>query len=105
MITSEVFGLIDGNNFYVSCERVFRPDLEGRPVLVLSNSDACAVARSDEVKALRVPMAAPVFRYQELIEREQIQLFSSNYSLYSSFQKRVLASIQSLVPDVEVYSI
>ena len=76
----KVFGLIDCNNFYVSCERVFRPDLEGRPVVVLSNNDGCCVARSQEVKDLGVRMGDPVFKIRDLIKRENIQVFSSNYA-------------------------
>src|SRR3954453_8746038 len=103
-MTSAVFGLIDANSFYASCEQVFRPDLWGKPVIVLSNNDACAVARSASAKALGIPATAPVFEYQDLIEREKIAVFSSNYELYASFQKKILACLQSLVPDIEVYS-
>ena len=77
----EVFGLIDCNNFYVSCERVFRPDLEGKPVIVLSNNDGCAVARSAEAKAW-IRMGDPEFKIRDIIKREKITVFSSNYALY-----------------------
>lgn len=77
----DTFGLIDCNNFYVSCERVFRPDLEGKPVIVLSNNDGCAVARSAEAKALGIKMGDPEFKIRELIRREKVQVFSSNYAL------------------------
>jgi DNA polymerase V len=77
----EIFGLIDCNNFYVSCERVFRPDLEGVPVIVLSNNDGCAVARSAEAKALGIKMGDPEFKLRDLIKREKITVFSSNYAL------------------------
>jgi len=76
-----LIALVDGNNFYVSCERVFRPDLIGRPVIVLSNNDGCVVARSQETKALGIKMGVPLFQIQQLVNRHQIQLFSSNYSL------------------------
>jgi DNA polymerase V len=80
-MTREVFGLIDANSFYASCEQVFRPDLWGKPVIVLSNNDACAVARSASAKKLGIPATATVFQYQELIEREKVAVFSSNYEL------------------------
>jgi len=86
---AEVFGLIDCNNFYVSCERVFRPDLEGVPVIVLSNNDGCAVARSNEAKLLGVKMGDPAFKIRDLIKREKITLFSSNYALYGDLSRRV----------------
>ena len=77
-----LLALVDCNNFYVSCERVFRPDLIGKPVSVLSNNDGCIVARSKEVKDLGIKMGVPVFQVQQLINQHQIQLFSSNYTLY-----------------------
>ena len=101
----EVFGLIDCNNFYVSCERVFRPDLEGKPVIVLSNNDGCAVARSAEAKALGIRMGDPEFKIRELIKREKIQVFSSNYALYGNLSGRVTDTLLSMVPTIENYSI
>jgi DNA polymerase V len=101
----EIFGLIDCNNFYVSCERVFRPDLEGVPVIVLSNNDGCAVARSAEAKALGIKMGDPEFKLRELIEREKITVFSSNYALYGSLSAKVSAVLLSMVPTIENYSI
>lgn len=77
----KLIGLVDCNNFYVSCERVFRPDLIGKPVAVLSNNDGCIVARSNEVKALGIKMGVPLFQIQHLVDQHQIQLFSSNYTL------------------------
>ncbi|CAD6880631.1 Error-prone, lesion bypass DNA polymerase V (UmuC) [Methylomonas albis] len=77
----KLIGLVDCNNFYVSCERVFRPDLIGKPVAVLSNNDGCIVARSNEVKALGIKMGVPLFQVQHLVDKHQIQLFSSNYTL------------------------
>jgi DNA polymerase V len=102
---AEVFGLIDCNNFYVSCERVFRPDLEGVPVIVLSNNDGCAVARSNEAKALGIKMGDPEFKLRALIQREKIQVFSSNYALYGDLSRRVGDCLGSMVPTVETYSI
>ena len=101
----ETFGLIDCNNFYVSCERVFRPDLEGVPVIVLSNNDGCAVARSAEAKALGIKMGDPEFKLRELIKREKIKVFSSNYALYGSLSGRVTDTLLSMVPTIETYSI
>lgn len=101
----ETFGLIDCNNFYVSCERVFRPDLEGVPVIVLSNNDGCAVARSNEAKALGIKMGDPEFKLRDLIKRENIRVFSSNYALYGDVSRRVSDTLGSMVPTIENYSI
>jgi DNA polymerase V len=101
----QVFGLIDCNNFYVSCERVFRPDLEGVPVIVLSNNDGCAIARSAEAKALGIKMGDPEFKLRELIKRENIRVFSSNYALYGDLSRRVGDTLTSMIPTVETYSI
>lgn len=100
-----MYGLADCNNFFVSCERVFRPSLEGRPVVVLSNNDGCAVARSNEAKALGVGMGQPLFQFRDLVRRYGIEVFSSNYRLYSDMSHRVHATLRELVPAVEVYSI
>ena len=100
----EVFGLIDCNNFYVSCERVFRPDLEGKPVIVLSNNDGNAVSRSNEAKAW-IRMGDPEFKIRDIIRREKIAVFSSNYALYGDFSNRVTQVLGSMVPTVETYSI
>lgn len=102
---AETFGLIDCNNFYVSCERVFRPDLEGVPVIVLSNNDGCAVARSNEAKALGIKMGDPEFKLRDLIKRENIRVFSSNYALYGDVSRRVSDTLGSMVPTIENYSI
>lgn len=100
-----MYGLADCNNFFVSCERVFRPSLEGRPVVVLSNNDGCAVARSNEAKALGITMGQPLFQFRELVQRHRIEVFSSNYRLYSDMSHRVHSTLRGLVPAVEVYSI
>src|SRR6202140_2367760 len=104
-MNGEIFGLIDGNNFYCSCERVFRPDLEGVPVIVLSNNDGCAVSRSNEAKALGIKMGDPEFKLRELIKRENVRVFSSNYALYGDISRRVVETLTSMVPAVETYSI
>jgi len=99
------FVLCDCNNFYASCERVFRPDLRERPVVVLSNNDGCIIARSAEVKALGVKMGSPYFRERARLEDAGAKVFSSNYSLYGDMSRRVMGTLQTLIPDVEVYSI
>jgi DNA polymerase V len=100
-----VFALIDCNNFFVSCERVFRPDLEGRAVVVLSSNDGCAVARSNEVKALGVPMAAPAFKYREIFERHRVVKFSANFELYGNMSRRITELLTTITPRIEVYSV
>src|ERR687893_1524372 len=97
-----VFGLVDCNNFYVSCERVFQPRLVGRPVIVLSNNDGCVVARSNEAKALGVTMGAPLFKVQHLIDRHKVEVFSSNYTLYGDLSNRVMSTLAQFTPEVEV---
>ena len=99
-----LIALVDCNNFYVSCERVFRPDLIGKPVAVLSNNDGCVVARSQEIKDF-IKMGAPVFQIQHLIKQHNIQLFSSNYSLYADMSSRVMSTLEEFAPSLEVYSI
>ena len=99
------YALCDCNNFFVSCERVFRPDLEGRPVVVLSNNDGCIVARSNEAKALGIKMGTPLFQVRDLVRRENVAVFSSNYQLYGDMSARVMNILRTAVPDIEVYSI
>jgi DNA polymerase V len=100
-----MFALIDCNNFYASCERVFRPDLNGKPVVVLSNNDGCVIARSNEAKALGIPMGAPAFKYKTLFEQNNINVFSSNYALYGDMSQRVMALLSGFAPNTEIYSI
>src|SRR3954463_5131867 len=100
-----MIALIDCNNFYVSCERVFDPSLQRKPVIVLSNNDGCAIARSEEAKALGIEMAQPVFMMTDLIAKHDVKVFSSNYTLYGDMSGRVMEVIQSFVPRTEVYSI
>jgi len=100
-----LYALLDCNNFYVSCERVFRPDLWRKPVAVLSNNDGCIVARSAEVKALGIKMATPLHQVQHLIKRHKVHLFSSNYALYADMSQRVMQCLEQFAPDVEIYSI
>jgi DNA polymerase V len=102
---SLLFALVDSNNFYVSCERVFDHKLEGRPVVVLSNNDGCVVARSNEAKALGVAMGVPAFQIRHLIRAHDVQVYSSNYTLYGDMSRRVMHTLAQFSPNVEVYSI
>jgi DNA polymerase V len=98
-------GLVDCNNFYVSCERVFRPELRARPVVVLSNNDGCIIARSNEAKALGLKMGAPLFEARHVIESNGVAVYSSNYELYGDLSQRVMEALRMLAEEVEVYSI
>ena len=100
-----VYGLVDCNNFYVSCERVFNPKLEGRPVIVLSSNDGCAIARSNEAKALGVKMAQPLFQFTNLVKQHDIQILSANFPLYSEMSNRVTQVLAETAPTVQQYSI
>ena len=100
-----MLALVDCNNFYVSCERVFDPSLEGRPVIVLSNNDGCAVARSNEAKALGIRMGAPFFQVRDLCNRHSVVVLSSNYELYGDMSRRVTSVLREFAPQLEIYSI
>jgi DNA polymerase V len=100
-----LYALIDCNNFYVSCERVFNPKLNNKPIVVLSNNDGCIIARSNEAKALGIPMGAPLFEYQALLHRHKVVVYSSNYALYGDMSTRVMSTLAQFCPDIEVYSI
>ncbi len=100
-----LFALIDCNNFFVSCERIFRPDLEDKPVVVLSSNDGCAVARSNEAKALGIPMAAPVFKYRQILNDHNVVQFSGNFELYGDISRRIIELLASITPRIEVYSV
>lgn len=100
-----MFALVDCNNFYASCERLFRPELEGRPVVVLSNNDGCVVARSAEAKALGIPMAKPWFKLEADLRGAGVAVFSSNYALYGDLSRRVMQTLAEFCPRLEVYSI
>ena len=101
----KVFALVDCNNFYASCERVFDPRLKNRPIVVLSNNDGCIVARSNEAKALGIPMGVPFFESKAVIKKHNVAVFSSNYQLYGDMSQRVMDSLRLFAPDMEVYSI
>jgi len=100
-----MFALVDCNNFYASCQRVFEPHLRNQPIVILSNNDGCVIARSNEAKALGVPMGAPAFEYQKLFEEKKIFVYSSNYALYGDMSSRVMNILSTYTPEMEVYSI
>mgnify|MGYP000957851462 CR=1 FL=1 len=100
-----MFALVDCNNFYASCERVFRPDLNEKPVVVLSNNDGCVIARSNEAKALGIPMGAPAFQYENIFKKHKVEVFSANFALYGDMSNRVMSILGEFTPDMEIYSI
>ncbi len=100
-----MYGLVDCNNFFASCERVFHPELRNRPVVVLSNNDGCIIARSNEAKALGVPMGSPYFKVKSILEQNNVAVFSSNHTLYGDMSRRVMSLLSDFVPDMEIYSI
>lgn len=101
----KLYGLADCNNFFVSCERVFRPDLRDKPVVVLSNNDGCIIARSNESKALGLQMGDPFFKVRTLLEKHQVAVFSSNYTLYGDMSRRVMSLLSAYTPRLDIYSI
>lgn len=100
-----MFALVDCNNFYASCQRVFEPHLIGKPVVILSNNDGCVIARSNEAKALGIPMGAPAFEFKKLFEDNNVFVYSSNYALYGDMSSRVMNILSTFTPEIEVYSI
>lgn len=100
-----IYALIDCNNFFVSCERLFRPDLEGRPVVVLSSNDGCAVSRSQEAKDLGIPMAAPHFQFRDSFKQHGVTAFSANFELYGDISERITNLLGGITPRIEVYSV
>lgn len=105
MSKDTVFALIDCNNFFVSCMRVFRPDLEGKPVVALSSNDGCVVARSNEAKALGIPMGAPAFKWRQFFKDNHVLSFSGNFELYGDMSRRITSILTSITPHIEIYSI
>ena len=101
----QIFALVDCNNFYVSCERIFMPRCKGQPVIVLSNNDGCVVALSEEAKAVGIIRGTPLFKCEKLIENYNIHVFSSNYTLYGDISKRVMEILSQFTPNLEIYSI
>jgi DNA polymerase V len=104
-MSKPIFALVDCNNFYVSCERTFQPALETVPVMILSNNDGCVISRSAEVKALGIKMGEPVFKLKDVISRNKVKVFSSNYTLYGDMSQRVMDTLHELVEEVEIYSV
>ncbi|HEX9981359.1 MAG TPA: Y-family DNA polymerase [Flavobacterium sp.] len=100
-----MYALVDCNNFYASCERLFRPELTGKPIAVLSNNDGCIISRSDEAKALGIPMGAPEFKVRDQLKQNNVYVFSSNYALYGDLSDRVMDILRQFTPSVETYSI
>ncbi|WP_086869295.1 translesion error-prone DNA polymerase V subunit UmuC [Kosakonia pseudosacchari] len=100
-----MFALVDVNNFYASCETLFRPDLQGKPVVVVSNNDGCIISRSREAKTLGIDMAAPYFKIKDELHRQNVTVFSSNYALYADLSNRVMSTLSEITPAVELYSI
>lgn len=105
MSTAKIFALIDCNNFFVSCERIFRPDLENRPVVVLSSNDGCVVSRSNEAKRLEIPVGAPAFKYRQIFEQQNVVRFSANFELYGDISKRITSLLTTITPRIEIYSV
>ena len=97
--------LVDCNSFYVSCERLFKPHILKKPVVVLSNNDGCIISRSSEAKALGIKMGDPYFKAKEIIIKNNVHVFSSNYSLYGDISRRVMRILKYLAPEIEIYSI
>jgi len=100
-----MYALVDCNNFYASCERVFQPEFNDRPIAVLSNNDGCVISRSYEAKAAGIPMGAPAFQIKDLVKEKNVKIFSSNYALYGDLSNRVMAILNQFSPNVEIYSI
>ena len=100
-----MYALVDCNNFYASCERVFQPELNGKPIAVLSNNDGCVISRSEEAKAAGITMGVPAFQIKDLVKEKNIQIFSSNYALYGDLSRRVMAILNQFTPNIEIYSI
>ena len=97
--------LIDCNSFYVSCDRLFKPSLINKPVIVLSNNDGCIISRSSEAKALGIKMGEPYFKAKKIIAKNNVHVFSSNYSLYGDISRRVMKTLKHFAPEMEIYSI
>ena len=100
-----MFALVDCNNFYASCERVFNPKLDKKPIVILSNNDGCVISRSNEAKALGIPMGAPAFKYDSIFKKNKVYVFSSNFPLYGDMSSRVMSILTKYTPNIEIYSI
>ena len=100
-----MFALVDCNNFYASCERVFNPKLNKKPIVILSNNDGCVISRSNEAKSLGIPMGAPAFKYESIFKKNKVHVFSSNFPLYGDMSNRVMNILAKYTPNIEIYSI
>ena len=100
-----MYALVDCNNFYASCHRIFEPKLLNKPIVVLSNNDGCVISRSQEAKDIGIPMGAPAHQYQKMFDKNRIEVFSSNYQLYADMSNRVMKILSTYSPDQEIYSI
>jgi DNA polymerase V len=100
-----MYALVDCNNFYASCERVFQPEFNGKPVVILSNNDGCIISRSNEAKDVGIPMGAPEFKFRSLLKEKNVKVFSSNYALYGNLSNRVMSILEGFTPNLEIYSI
>lgn len=100
-----MYALVDCNSFYCSCERVFRPDIQNKPVVVLSNNDGCVISRTNEAKAAGIPMGAVAYQFKDLFEKNNVQVFSANFALYGDMSDRVMKTLSGFTPDMEIYSI
>ena len=100
-----MYALVDCNNFYASCERVFQPEFNGKPVVILSNNDGCIISRSNEAKDIGIPMGAPEFKFRSLLKEKNVKVFSSNYALYGNLSNRVMSILEGFTPNLEIYSI
>lgn len=105
VVNQSIFALVDCNNFYASCERIFNPSLEKKPIVILSNNDGCIIARSNEAKKLGVPMGEPFYKARKICQHNDVSVFSSNYQLYGDISQRVMNSLSYFTPDIEIYSI
>lgn len=104
-LSSSIYALVDCNSFYCSCERVFNPKITHRPVIVLSNNDGCVVSRTDEAKALNIPMGVPFFEVKDIVKKHKVATYSSNYTLYGDMSGRVMKTLSAFTPDLQIYSI
>src|ERR1700677_2060758 len=102
-MTASLFALIDCDNFFVSCERLFRPDLQSQPIVILSSNDGCVVSRSKEAKLLGIPMGAPAFQYRQLFKTGGVVQFSANFELYGDISERIIRLLTGITPLTEVY--
>ena len=105
LYSKKKFALVDCNSFYVSCERLFNPSILKKPVVVLSNNDGCVISRSTEAKNLGIKMGEPYFKVEKIVKRNDVKIFSTNFSLYGDISRRVMKTLKQFSPQIEIYSI